>query len=312
MWFSRVIVALSLPLILGLTAAADEPSPAEVEKFMDSLAKDPPKFLNFAEKAMKWEVPAEPGHIAGPIYFVGTKGLAVWLFKTSDGLIILDTGMPSSGPMIEESIKKLGFNPADIKLLLANHPHIDHVGAHAYLQKISGAKVAMIAESVAEMESGGAIDFFYGGVKEFLYEPVKVDHVFRDGDVIKLGDAALKAYLTEGHCKGATTFTTTITDNGQSYQVVIPDGAGANPGYRLRIRPSYPGLYKDYQRTFHILESIEPDIWLDLHNEKFRFSEKMKKSAEMGAEAWVDREGYRQYIIDARRKFEETIAKEME
>jgi metallo-beta-lactamase class B len=41
--------------------------------------------------------------IVGPIYFVGTKGLGVWLIKTSEGHILLNTGMPSSGPLDRSS-----------------------------------------------------------------------------------------------------------------------------------------------------------------------------------------------------------------
>ena len=53
------------------------------------------------------------------------------------GHILLNTGMPSSGRMIEASIRKLGFKPEDIKLMLTCHAHIDHVGGHAYLKKRS-------------------------------------------------------------------------------------------------------------------------------------------------------------------------------
>ena len=57
----------------------------------------------------------DPVKIVGQLYFVGTKGLSSWLFVTSEGKILLDTGTPNSGPMIVESIRKLGFKPEDIK-----------------------------------------------------------------------------------------------------------------------------------------------------------------------------------------------------
>ena len=44
------------------------------------------------KKALKWEEPAEPVRIVGPIYFVGTKGLGVFLFTTSEGHILMNTG----------------------------------------------------------------------------------------------------------------------------------------------------------------------------------------------------------------------------
>ena len=42
---------------------------------------------------------------------------------------ILNTAMPGSGLMTEAAIRKLGFDPKDLKLLLTGHAHIDHVGA---------------------------------------------------------------------------------------------------------------------------------------------------------------------------------------
>ena len=109
-----------------------------------------------------WDQPEEPVRILGPIYFVGTKGLGVYLFTTSEGHILMNTGMPSSGPMIEESIRKLGFKPDDIKLMINSHAHIDHAGAFAYLKEKYGAQMAVMREDVAAMESGDKVDFEYG------------------------------------------------------------------------------------------------------------------------------------------------------
>ena len=128
----------------------------------ETLAKNPKLFVETAAKLLGWNDPAEPMKIVGPIYFVGTKGLGVWLIKTSEGHILLNTGMPSSGPMIEASIRKLGLKPEDVKLLLTCHAPIDHVGGHAYIKKIAGAQVAMIDAEKDLLQTGGKIDFHYG------------------------------------------------------------------------------------------------------------------------------------------------------
>ena len=57
-------------------------------------------FLELARKALKWEELTEPVRIAGPVYFVGTKGLGAFLITTSEGHILTNTDMPSSGPMM--------------------------------------------------------------------------------------------------------------------------------------------------------------------------------------------------------------------
>ena len=120
------------------------------------------RLLTGAEQLSSWHVPAKPTRIVGPIYFVGTKGLGVWLITTSEGHLLLNTGMPRSGPMIEDSISELDFKPQDIKILLACHPHIDHVGGHAYIKTISGAQVAMLDAGVEVLQTGGKADFLYG------------------------------------------------------------------------------------------------------------------------------------------------------
>ena len=277
----------------------------------EALANHPNIFLVVAAKAGKWEVPAEPRHIAGPLYFVGTEGLGVWLIKSSAGLILLNTGMPGSGPMIEKSIRTLGFNPKDIKLLLASHAHIDHAGGHAYIEKISGAKVAMIAEEVPLLTSDGRTDFFYKNLKKFEYEPVAVDQVLHDGETITLGDISMTAHLTQGHSIGSTSWTMKITDNGTPYSVIFPDGTGANPGYRVRVNPSLPGLENQFRKTFDFLASQKPDIWLGNHNDTYGFKEKATRAVKEGAAAWVDPDGYAKWVAEARKQMDALVAKEL-
>jgi metallo-beta-lactamase class B len=65
--------------------------------------------LKTVRTALKWDEPAEPARVVGPIYFVGTKGLGSFLVTSSEGHVVLYTGMPGSGEMIEKSITKLGF-----------------------------------------------------------------------------------------------------------------------------------------------------------------------------------------------------------
>lgn len=77
-------------------------------------------------------------------------------------------------------------------MLFTGHAHSDHVGAHAYLQKISDAKVAMINEEKDLIESGGKLDFHYAKYRQFDFEPLKVDWVISDGDMIKLGDIEIR------------------------------------------------------------------------------------------------------------------------
>lgn len=296
--------ALFVALLSGFVSqGAAQPSAEE-------QAKNPALFLESARQLLKWDEPAEPAKIIGPIYFVGTKGLSVFLIKSSDGLIVLNTGMPGSGPMIEKSIRKLGFKPEEIKILLTGHAHIDHAGGHAYLQKLSGAKIAMIREEKELFESGGKLDFHYGAYKEFEFEPAKVDWVFKDEEEIKLGDVSMTAILTSGHTQGSTTFVMKVTENGKAYSVVFPNGTSVNPGYRVVKNPSYEGIGDDFRRTLRILEALQPDIWLMPHNDAYGYEAKLARSAKERGTAWVDPEGYRKWVAVQREKFDAAVEKE--
>ena len=300
---------VALALLPGIAISARGQARAQAAPTEEQLADDNKLFLSLADKTLHWEEPAEPVRILGPLYFVGTKGLGVFLFTTSEGHILMNTGMPSSGPMIVESIRKLGFRPEDIRVMINGHAHIDHAGAFAYLKERTGARLAVMKDDVAAMESGDRGDFKYAD--DFTYPPVAVDRVLRDGDTIRMGDLLLTAYHTPGHTRGATTWIANLVVDGRAYVVAFPDGAGFNPGYRLVKNPSYPGIADDYRRTHHALEMLEPDIWLAQHNEYYDLEGKRQRAINEGMKAWIDPEGYRRFVAAKKRAFEDQVDKEM-
>jgi metallo-beta-lactamase class B len=294
-------------MALGNVLPAQPQQPGVPTK--EQLANDNKLFVSLATTKLKWEEPAEPVQIVGPLYFVGTKGLGSFLFKSAEGDILMNTGMPSSGPMIIESIRTLGFKPEDIKIMINGHAHIDHAGAFAYLKEKTGAQLAVMRDDVAAMESGGLGDFKYAD--DLAYPPVKVDRVLRDGDRIKMRDILITAYHTPGHTRGATTWVANLVVDGTAYVVAFPDGAGFNPGYRLVEKPSYPGIADDYRRTHHLLETLKPDIWLAQHNEYYDLDGKRERARTEGVNAWVDPDGYRRFVAGKKRAFEDQVDEEM-
>jgi metallo-beta-lactamase class B len=155
------IAGLLLAVLFGIEAqVCAQTLPPNLTK--EDLAKDNNLFLSLARKVLKWDEPTEPIKIVGPLYFVGTMGLSSWLFTTPEGHILLNTGMPDSGPLIVESIRKLGFKPEDIKIIINGHAHSDHAGAFAYIKELTHAQLAVMEPDVRPMEDGGKSDFHYG------------------------------------------------------------------------------------------------------------------------------------------------------
>ena len=51
-------------------------------------------------------------------------------------------------PAIQKSVEQLGFKFSDIKILLGNHAHGDHMEADALVKQLTGAQVMAMAEDV--------------------------------------------------------------------------------------------------------------------------------------------------------------------
>jgi metallo-beta-lactamase class B len=95
----------------------------------------------------EWNLAREPFALHGRSWYVGTEGLSAVLIDTGDGLVLIDGALPQSAPLIAANIASLGFRLGDVKWILNSHPHFDHAGGIAALQRMSGAKVATTARS---------------------------------------------------------------------------------------------------------------------------------------------------------------------
>jgi len=258
-----------------------------------------------------WNDPIPPFKIVGPVHYVGTYDLGAYLITTPRGHILIDGGLAESAPVIERSIRTLGFKPEDILVLLLTQAHFDHVASLAHFARLSHARVEVMQGDHTLVADGGKSDYLFGTEARFLFEPVKVDRVLRDGDTVSLGGVRLTARLTPGHTPGSTTWTTTVEDAGRKYFVVFPNSGGINAGTRLVNRPSYPTIADDYRKTFAVLESLRPDIFLGAHAGLFGLHEKRKRMAQApGPSAWVDPDGYRAFVAGRKTAFEQQIARE--
>jgi metallo-beta-lactamase class B len=245
-----------------------------------------------------WEKPAEAFKILGPIHYVGTEDLAVYLIATPEGHIVIDGGVKGAIPAIEGSIRALGFRPEDIKLLLTTQAHYDHVASMAYFQRLSNARVEVMAGDAPLLESGGRTDYLFSRWGESsLFDPVKPTRILKDGDKVSLGGVTLTARHTPGHTPGCTTFITEITGGGRTYTVVFPGSMTINAGTRLVGDESYPGIASDYMRSLDLLESLKPDIVLMAHASAFDLAGKRDRlKKDPSSQPFADVSGYRAMI----------------
>ena len=168
-WSSVAVLFLALAVEAGAQTL-----PPNLTK--EDLARDNNLFLSLARKVLKWDEPTDPVKIAGPLYFVGTRGLSSWLFVTTEGNILLNTGMPGSGPMIADSIRKLGFKPEDIT-------HLKHellkpdiwLGHHTEYFDLDGKRQRAQAEGVKAWVDPEGYRRFVAGKKRAFEDEVDVE-----------------------------------------------------------------------------------------------------------------------------------------
>ncbi len=250
-----------------------------------------PMNRGFAQNRPEWTEPYPPFHIAGPLYHVGTKDLAVYLIATPAGCILINSTLEENVPQIRANLEQLGFAFSDVKILLISHAHWDHCAASARIKELTGAAYMVMEGDVDVVESGGRTDFNYGDTASTYYPPTRVDRVLHDGDTVTLGGVSLVAHRTAGHTKGCTTWTMKVSEGGKDLNAVIVGSPNVNEGYQLVGNANYPGIAEDYQRGFDILKALPCDLFLGAHGSYFGMLDKRAR-AKVGAANPLHRSGW--------------------
>jgi len=257
-----------------------------------------------AQLPPEWTAPFPPFRIAGNLYYVGSADLASYLIATPKGLILINSSLTSSPPLIRKSVEALGFRFSDIKILLISHAHNDHCGGSAEILKSTGARYFVMDADVPVVESGGKKDFVYGAEKVMQYPPAHVDRVLHDGDTVQLGGTVLTAHLTAGHTRGTTTWTMDEKDSGRLLHVVIVGSPNVNSEYKLVRNTVYPQIAADYKHQFEVLRALPCDVFLGAHGGYFGLKEKYARLKGGDRNAFIDPVGYKAYVADREQAFE--------
>jgi metallo-beta-lactamase class B len=252
-----------------------------------------------------WNQPVPPFQIIGNLYYVGAIEIGSFLITTRQGHILLDGGFVETAPQIERNIAQLGFKLEDVKILLNSHAHFDHAGGLAELKQKTGARFIASARDAELLRNGGHGDFRFGDTLKF--PPVAVDQIIGDGQSIELGDQKLTAWMTPGHTKGNTTWTTRISDGSKSYDVVFA-GSPTALDYQFVGKESYPGIASDFEKTFAILKKLPCDIFLSDHGSFFSFEQKRERLARgEKPNPFIDPEGYKRFVIQYEKEFHDKL-----
>jgi metallo-beta-lactamase class B len=144
---------------------------------------------------------------------------------TSAGLILIDTAQEPYVDYVVDNIRKVGFDPKNIKYILLTHGHLDHFGGANKIKALSGARVALTAADWDFMEQQAKARPPKAGD-----EPPARDMVIKEGDTITLGDTKLKVYVLPGHTPGSPAYEFTVYDNKKPYKGFVFGGPGPRNG----------------------------------------------------------------------------------
>ncbi|MFK4727146.1 metallo-beta-lactamase class B [Bradyrhizobium niftali] len=262
-------------------------------------------FLAVAMK--KWTAPFEPFQLIDNIYYVGTDGIAVYVIKTSQGLILMDTAMPQSTGMIKDNIAKLGFKVADIKIILNTHAHLDHTGGFAEIKKETGAQLIAGERDKPLLEGG----YYPGDEKneDLAFPAVKVDRAVKEGDKVALGDTTLTAHATPGHSPGCTSWELTVKDGKENREVLF-FCSGTVALNRLVGQPTYPGIVDDYRATFAKAKAMKIDVLLGPHPEVYGMQAKRAEMKEGAPNPFVKPDEIVTYATGLSEDFDKQLTKQ--
>lgn len=263
------------------------------------------------------QVRRDPVNIIDNIWWVGQDKVGVFLITSAEGHVLIDTSSTELAPWTVESIVKAGFELDDIRYILNTHPHEEHMGGMTMFKKlVPHARLLASKETAEVMATGGKTDFRYIAERDEtdLFEPFQVDGLIRHGDKISVGGTTLVAHLTPGHTEGTTTWTTTATEGGRDYAVLIFGGMSASGADRAPFLDNdlYPEIADDFRRSFDYLRTLDCDVYLYPRAATIRLDEKIAARNKSGARGnpFVDPEGCQHYINFYEARFEKQLAEE--
>ncbi|WP_372783878.1 subclass B3 metallo-beta-lactamase [Phenylobacterium sp.] len=254
--------------------------------------------------------PFPPFKIGEGLYYVGASDYSSYLIVTKAGLIVIDGGDAPTGHQVVGNIRTLGFDPANIKILLNTHEHFDHAAGLAEIKRAApGAKFYASAADGAIVAAGGRGDPFLKG-ERFYYEPVEPDVTLKDGQTVSLGGWTLTAHITPGHTPGCTTWTFPVTVAGKVRQALDHCSSSVLPGYKLGKTETYPGQTADYEKSFATWKKLPCEVFIASHGQFFDMKAK-KAALDAGkADAFVDPEGCRSFYAKAEAAFRTELKKQ--
>lgn len=247
----------------------------------------------------------QPFEMHKNIFFVGSERVSVHVFKTSAGLVMLDTGYPDMYEEILENMQRVGLDAKDICAIIHSHGHIDHFGCTTKLKALSGAKtyISRIDNEIAN----GTLNLSWAEETGYPYTPFDCDVLVDDGDSFTFGDVTIRCRLTPGHTDGTLSFFITMQDG---IIAAMHGGVGKNTMTKAFLEKyNLSASCMDvFREGLHALKDEHVDLVLGNHAPQNDTEGKLKKvlagKSVLDKTEWVRFLEAQEAALDAHRKKE--------
>jgi glyoxylase-like metal-dependent hydrolase (beta-lactamase superfamily II) len=143
--------------------------------------------------------------VAPGLYLIGTMSpSAVYVIETSEGLILVDSGLDSDAGLLKAEMAKLGLDWKRIRAILLSHVHGDHTGGAQALRSATEATVYAGSGDAQVLADGGPREAFFSTfyMPDQALHSTTVDVALEGGETISLGGVRIEAIGCPGHTPG--------------------------------------------------------------------------------------------------------------
>jgi glyoxylase-like metal-dependent hydrolase (beta-lactamase superfamily II) len=144
--------------------------------------------------------------ITSGVYLLGGLEVgAAYAVDTSQGLILIDSGLQVGATALKSQLTRLGLDWRRVRAVLLTHAHGDHSGGAEHLRDALGATVYAGQGDAAVLRAGGPREAFFSTFYR-PYDnprPTIVDVELKGGESLVFGDVRILALATPGHTPGS-------------------------------------------------------------------------------------------------------------
>lgn len=207
-----------------------------------------------------------PGQAFDNLYFVGNKWVSAWVIATSQGLILVDAmdNDDEAEHIIDAGMRRLGLNPAQIKMVIVTHGHGDHYGGVGYLRRRYAPAVHMGAPDWEMTATQLEFDR-----PDWGRPPVRnpaTDLALKDGDRLRLGDTAIDILMTPGHTMGTVSLLFSARQGSQVHRTLLWGGTSFNFGRQPNRMERLQAYIDATARVRDVARAQNVDVFISNHN----------------------------------------------